>query len=49
MHNKGYLPFISDREVIWNLIPGRMPSKPLSPDDPRIHGPGAPPGYPATG
>lgn len=44
VHAKGYLPYITDTEVIWDLAPGQMPTEPLPPDDPLTHGPGAPPG-----
>ncbi len=49
VHAKGYLPWITNTTVIWDLTPGRMPTQPLEPDDPLIRGPGAPPGYPNTG
>ncbi|TWP33870.1 HNH endonuclease signature motif containing protein, partial [Leekyejoonella antrihumi] len=43
VHSKGYLPWIGDTEVVWDLVPGRMPTQPLPPDDPLAYGPGAPP------
>jgi len=48
VHNKGYLPWITETEVIWDLTPDQMPTAPLAPDDPLTHGPGAPPGHAKT-
>ncbi|TWP34240.1 HNH endonuclease signature motif containing protein, partial [Leekyejoonella antrihumi] len=48
VHAKGYLPWIGDTEVVWDLVPGRMPTQPLPPDDPLTHGPGAPPDHAQT-
>ncbi len=49
VHAKGYLPWITDTRVVWDLTPGRMPTQPLEPDDPLIRGPGAPPEQQDTG
>ncbi len=49
VHAKGYLPWITDTRVVWDLTPGRMPTQPLEPDDPLIRGPGAPPERQDTG
>ncbi|TWP34131.1 hypothetical protein [Leekyejoonella antrihumi] len=39
---------IGDTEVVWDLVPGRMPTQPLPPDDPLTHRPGAPPDHAQT-
>ncbi|WP_186526087.1 DUF222 domain-containing protein [Leekyejoonella antrihumi] len=39
---------IGDTEVVWDLVPGRMPTQSLPPDDPLTHGPGAPPDHAQT-